>query len=280
MNALSKTDPLKQQSQTANDASLPASSVRRQQNGVEFVSQERMSILGLEGPGLPLAAPPGPGRLRQALDALRKRWLVTTPPLLAFLVGLRAPLQRAQQVLRECWMVAVRRMQRAQHVLLERWMAADFRTRQLPILAIAAAIWGSTAWMAWRGEDSSTPLLRNRLAAITYQRVHPIEPAGRPASRVIAEPVEPQDTVRLGSLTQQSSPGLSLSRIVEFLISAPTPQHERPANPRLQVWADTHTGLYYCPGDHGYRSRYRGHFMSQKEAQDNYFQPASGASCP
>jgi hypothetical protein len=204
--------------------------------------------------------------------------LVTTPPLLEFLAGLKAPLQRAQQVLLERWMAAGRRMQRAQHVLLESWMAADLRTRQLPILAIAAAIWAATAWMAWRAEDSSTPLLRNRVASITYQRVHPIEPSGRPA--VIAEPVDPQDTARVGSLTQQTSPGLTLGRIVEFLISGPTRQHERLANPRLQVWADTHTGLYYCPGDRGYRSRYRGHFMSQKEAQDNYFQPASGASCP
>jgi len=261
MNALRKTSLLKRQFQTSNDTCPTVSSARRQQNGVEFVSQERMSILGLEGPGVPLAAPPGPGRLRQALKALLRRWIVTTQSLLAFLVDLRIPLQRAQ------------------HMLLERWMAADFRTRQLPILAIAVTIWASTAWMAWRAEDSSTPLLRNNLATIS-QRVQPRELAGGPNSRVNAEPVDPRDAVRPGLLTQQISPSLLLDRIVELLIPRSTSRHERPANPRLQVWADTHTGLYYCPGDNGYRQRYRGHFMSQEEAQNNYFQPASGAACP
>ena len=280
MNAFSEPDPVQRMSQISNDACAPPPSVRREQNGVEFVSQERMSILGLEGPGLPLALPPGPGRFRQALNALLRHRIVIIQPLLAFVVGLRVPLQRVQSVLLQGWVATVLCIRQAQHVLLQRWMAADFRTRQLPIFAIAAAIWASTVWMAWRAEDSSTPLLRSRLAAVTYQRVHPAELAGRPASRAIAGPADPQDAVRPGSVTQQTSPGLSLDRIVEFLISGPTPRQERLANPRLQVWADTHTGLYYCPGDGGYRCRSRGHFMSQQEAQDDYFQPASGAACP
>lgn len=279
MNALSNPSSVEQQSQTSNDARPPASSVRTQQNGVEFVSQERMSILGLEGTGFPLAAPPGPGRLRQAVDALLKRGSVTTKLLVAFLADLKLPLQRALQVLLKRWIAAVFRVQRAQHVLLERWMAADFRSRQLPILAIAATIWASTAWMAWRSEDSSTPLLRNNLAAMS-QRVQTRELAAGPASRVMAEPVASQGAVQHGLLTQQFSPSLLLDRIVDFLISRPTPPHKRPADPRLQVWTNTHTGLYYCPGEDGYRRRSRGHFMSQEEAQNNYFQPASGAACP
>lgn len=262
MNALSKAGLFKQQSQTSSDACSPASSVRRQQSDAEFVSRERMSVLGLEGPRLPFAVPPETGPLRLALSALLERWIVTTQPLLAFLLGLRAPLQRAQ------------------HVLLERWMEADFRTRQLPIFAIAAAIWASAGWMAWRSEDSATPLLRNNLATIS-QRVHPGKLTGGQSSGVIAEPVKPQDdAVQPGSLPQHVSPSLFLDRILGFLIPRPTPRHERHANPQLRVWADTHTGLYYCPGDNGYRRRSRGEFMSQKEAQSNYFQPASGAACP
>lgn len=278
MNAPRMSDPLEQQSEIPNDACLPVSSVR-QQHDAEFVSQERMSILGLEG-RLPLAPPTGPGRLRQALNARLKRWSGAGKPLLASVVGLRIPLQRVKPVLLECWRAAVLRVQRAGHVLVERWIAADFRTRQLPILAIAAAIWASTAWMAWRADDSATPLLRHSVAAARSQRVQRVDVAEETASKMIAGPVDPRDAVRPGSPMQRTSPSLSLNQIIDFLISGSTPRRERPANPRVQVWADTHTGLYYCPADAGYRRSSRGHFMSQKEAQSNYFQPASGAACP
>jgi hypothetical protein len=275
MNALSKADSLKQQFPISDDAYPPASAGSRKQNGVEFVSQERMSILGLEGPGLALAPPTGTARRREAFNALLKRWNVITQPLLALMVGMRVPLQRMQPVLIERWMAAVVRMQRALHVLLERWMAANFRTRQLPILAIVAAIWVSTSWMAGRADDSATPLLRQMPAATKSQPVHLGDRAGGEASQRISEPV----AARPESLTELTSPSLSLNQIVKFLISGTTPQHARLTNPQLQVWADTHTGLYYCPGDDGYRRRSRGHFMSQREAQNNYFQPASGATC-
>ena len=262
MNALSKASLLQPQSQTSNDACPPASSAERQESGVEFVSKERMTILGLEGPGLPLAPPPEPGRFREALNALLKRSIVTTQALLEFLAGLRDPLRRAQRA------------------LFERWMAADFRTRQLPVLAIAATIWMATAWIAWRAEDSSTPLLRHSLAVARSQPVRPVALAAGPTSGPIAEPPDPQDGVQPESLTQQIPPSPLLDRIVEFFVARPTPARDRPANRRLQVWADTHTGLYYCPGEGGHRWRSRGRYMSQEEAQDDYFQPASGAACP
>lgn len=264
--------------QISKDASLPLSAVRRQQTAVEFVSQERMSVLGLEVPGLPLVPPTGPGRLREALNALLKRWIAASQAVLTFVVGLRDPLRRMKPVLRERWKAAAVRMQLAQRLLRDRWMAADFRTRQLPILAIAAAIWASTAWMAWRAEDSATPLLRNSLAAAQSQG--PSDSAGSGSRRMTAGPADSLDAMRSESRAGQSLPSLSLNQIMDFLISGTTPRRERPANPRVQVWADTHTGLYYCPADSGYRRSSRGRFMSQKEAQSNYFQPASGAACP
>jgi hypothetical protein len=169
-------------------------------------------------------------------------------------------------------------MQLAQRVLCDRWMAADFRTRQLPILAIAAAIWASTAWIAGRTEDSATPLLRNSLAAAQSQ--HPSGLAGSGSPTMIAGPADPAGAMRAESRAGQTLPSLSLNQIMDFLLSETTPRRERLANPQVQVWADTHTGLYYCPGKSGYRRSSRGHFMSQKEAQRNYFQPAAGAACP
>src|SRR5690348_796860 len=121
MNAPRMSDVPEQQ--TPKDASVPLSSVRRQQADVEFVSQERMSVLGLEGPGLPLVPPTGPGRLREALNAVLKRWSTTRQAVLTFLAGLRDPLQRMKPVLLGCWREAVVRLQRAREVLFERWMA-------------------------------------------------------------------------------------------------------------------------------------------------------------
>ncbi|HEV2117867.1 MAG TPA: hypothetical protein VGR48_17665 [Terriglobales bacterium] len=52
-------------------------------------------------------------------------------------------------------------------------------------------------------------------------------------------------------------------------------------NPRRHVWVDLKTGLYYCPGAdyYGYGGRDRGKVMSQRDAEYEYFQSASGAPC-
>jgi hypothetical protein len=52
-------------------------------------------------------------------------------------------------------------------------------------------------------------------------------------------------------------------------------------DPHRRVWVDMKTGLYYCPGAdyYGYGGDTRGKVMSQKDAQYEYFQPATGAPC-
>jgi len=67
-----------------------------------------------------------------------------------------------------------------------------------------------------------------------------------------------------------------------WLLPQPAAPEEVDGNPNERVWVDMKTGLYYCPGAdyYGYGGDSRGKVMSQKVAQYDYFQPATGAPCP
>lgn len=56
---------------------------------------------------------------------------------------------------------------------------------------------------------------------------------------------------------------------------------EPPSNgdPNLKVWVDTRKGYYYCPGDEQYGRTGRGSYMTQKEAEANYYIPALIKPC-
>jgi hypothetical protein len=50
-------------------------------------------------------------------------------------------------------------------------------------------------------------------------------------------------------------------------------------DPDLKVWVDTHTALYYCPGDDLYGKSAGGHYTTQREAQSDRFEPAERSVC-
>jgi hypothetical protein len=54
---------------------------------------------------------------------------------------------------------------------------------------------------------------------------------------------------------------------------------EYKGNPNTQVWIDTHTALYYCPGSELYGKTPKGKFASQHDAQLDQFEPASRKAC-
>lgn len=54
---------------------------------------------------------------------------------------------------------------------------------------------------------------------------------------------------------------------------------EDKGNPSVQVWVDTHTGLYYCPGSDLYGKTQQGKFATQREAELDQFQPAYRKTC-
>jgi hypothetical protein len=50
-------------------------------------------------------------------------------------------------------------------------------------------------------------------------------------------------------------------------------------NPEANVWVDAHTVLYYCSGSDLYGKTPEGHFATQREAQQQHFQPDAGLAC-
>ena len=51
-------------------------------------------------------------------------------------------------------------------------------------------------------------------------------------------------------------------------------------NADVKVWVDTRKGYYYCPGDDQYGRTSRGTYMTQREAQADYYIPALMKPCP
>lgn len=51
-------------------------------------------------------------------------------------------------------------------------------------------------------------------------------------------------------------------------------------NPTTKVWVDLHTALYYCPNADLYGKTRGGKFETQREAQQDQFEPASRHACP
>jgi hypothetical protein len=63
------------------------------------------------------------------------------------------------------------------------------------------------------------------------------------------------------------------------LAEAPAPEGVDPGNPDAKVWIDVHTALYYCPGADLYGKTAGGRTVTQREAQQDQFQPAMRKAC-
>src|SRR5579871_1346727 len=157
------------------------------------------------------------------------------------------------------------------------WLRADFLTRQLPAFVLALGIWAMTARSAWQSEESATPLLLQSIAQIRQARAHPHPQASGLTAGISV-------TVPAVNISPQPSPGAGrrvLASLRLWLLPQPAAPEEVDGNPNERVWVDMKTGLYYCPGAdyYGYGGDSRGKVMSQKVAQYDYFQPATGAPC-
>lgn len=63
------------------------------------------------------------------------------------------------------------------------------------------------------------------------------------------------------------------------LAEAPAAEVADPGNPDAQVWVDVHTALYYCSGADLYGKTPGGKTITQREAQQDQFQPALRKAC-
>ncbi len=82
----------------------------------------------------------------------------------------------------------------------------------------------------------------------------------------------------------QAPPQPQLTLFEKLLVSlglaeAPPPPVDM-GNPDTQVWVDVHTALYYCPGGELYGKTADGKFATQRDAQQDQFEPAKGKACP
>jgi len=50
-------------------------------------------------------------------------------------------------------------------------------------------------------------------------------------------------------------------------------------NPDVQVWVNTNSGVYHCPGTHWYGATKSGVYMKQAEAQQKGYRPAYHRVC-
>ena len=88
-----------------------------------------------------------------------------------------------------------------------------------------------------------------------------------------------------GNSLRRKSPADNLSLFDRLLINlglaeAPeTPEYKYLGNPSTQVWVDSRTALYYCPGSELYGKTPKGRYTSQHEAQLDQFEPASRRAC-
>ena len=51
-------------------------------------------------------------------------------------------------------------------------------------------------------------------------------------------------------------------------------------NPDTQVWVDVHTALYHCPGSDLFGKTPDGRLTTQRDAQQDQFEPANRKACP
>jgi hypothetical protein len=82
---------------------------------------------------------------------------------------------------------------------------------------------------------------------------------------------------------KQPPPAPKLGFFEELLVdmglaeAPPAPTYS--GNPNVPVWVDVHTALYYCPGSDLYGKTQQGKIASQRDAQQDQFEPASRKVC-
>src|SRR5438270_664916 len=78
-----------------------------------------------------------------------------------------------------------------------------------------------------------------------------------------------------------ATPNLTLCEklLVSLGLAEPPPAPTYQGNPATQVWIDVHTALYYCPGADLYSKTDGGKIISQREAQQDQFEPANREAC-
>ena len=104
--------------------------------------------------------------------------------------------------------------------------------------------------------------------------------------------IRPAGTKAAGNATptqaapqQQQAPAQPELTLFEKLminlgLAEPPPAPVDLGNPNAQVWVDVHTALYYCSGSELYGKTADGKFTTQRDAQQDQFEPSNRKACP
>jgi putative methionine-R-sulfoxide reductase with GAF domain len=90
-------------------------------------------------------------------------------------------------------------------------------------------------------------------------------------------------TATASNRQRQNPPQPQLTLFEELLVglglAEPPPAPVYLGNPDAQVWVDLHTALYYCPGSQLYGKTSGGKMTTQRDAQQDQFEPANRRVC-
>lgn len=119
------------------------------------------------------------------------------------------------------------------------------------------------------------PVARNAPAQTAPAQTAPKAPVASPAAKSDSPAA---NNPNLAGSVKQILGGVSsdFSKLLPVNEKAEPPSN---GDPNLRVWVDTKKGYYYCPGEEQYGHTSRGSFMTQKEAESNYYIPALVKPC-
>ena len=165
---------------------------------------------------------------------------------------------------------------------------ARLRSRRLLVPAVFVAMALAVA---------VAPIPRKTTAVAVAPSGPALQAAAPTAPKVAVPPARPNSSANAAVVPRTSSQGSgaasnpTIAKSVKQLLGGVSsdfskllPVNEKaepPSNgdPNLKVWVDTRKGYYYCPGEEQYGHTERGSFMSQKEAEANYYIPALIKPC-
>ena len=129
-------------------------------------------------------------------------------------------------------------------------------------------LWITAQWRAYRGTVY--------IAVAAFLLLSAIFDWGFPAAQIGATG---QTSTTKGR--KPKAPELTFSEkvLVSLGIAEPPASLTYVGNPQTQVWVDLHTALYYCPGADLYGKTEGGKLTTQKDAQQDQFEPASRRAC-
>jgi hypothetical protein len=126
---------------------------------------------------------------------------------------------------------------------------------------------------------SQSPPLQSISPGKTGQAAPNSVPGGAAAPAEVPDSTTPQPDTSLAGEVKNLLGGVRSD--VFRLLSSDEVEPAAPSvgNPQAKVWVDTRKGIYYCRADAAYGKTPRGAYMTQHDAQSDYYTPALQKNC-